>query len=62
MTKVLAIATAPRLPNFIRVRGEMVPIAEFTDEELRAIGMDWTRRLIETAQKKREQSEKESKE
>lgn len=60
--KVMSKISAPSLPHFIRVRGEAVPIAEFSDSELEAIADDWKRRLIETARKKRERPSLDSEE
>jgi hypothetical protein len=50
----------PSLPNFIRSKEEtkdsgsaVVDIASFTDEELKAIGIEWTQALIEKARERR---------
>ena len=46
----------PSLPNFIMVNDNPLPIADFTDKELRKLGKDWTKLLIEKAQKNRKLS------
>ena len=45
----------PRVPNFIlhEGTGNPIPIADFTDDELRAIGAKWTNELVALAQKRR---------
>jgi hypothetical protein len=50
----------PSLPNFIRSKEEtkdsgsaVVDIASFTDDELKAIGIEWTHALIEKARERR---------
>lgn len=43
----------PRVPNFINAGKEMVPIGEFTDDELEKIGREWTANLLEKARKTR---------
>jgi hypothetical protein len=43
----------PLTPNFIRVGGEMLPISEFTADELDAIGREWTKKLIQRARDKK---------
>ena len=42
----------PSIPNFIKVGGNTFPIKEFTEEELKDIGEEWTKKLIEKAKKK----------
>lgn len=45
----------PKVPNFIRVGyGErmMISVAEFSEEELRAIGHEWTEALIKRAKER----------
>ena len=41
--------TIPLIPSFIRLDGVMRPISEFTPAQLRAIGEEWVKRLIERA-------------
>ncbi len=43
----------PTTPNFILVGGLATSVEEFTDEELRKIGEEWTKELIKKANKKR---------
>lgn len=49
----------PAIPNFVRnlVKGRdkaiLVPISDFTEEELRQIGKEWTEKLVKQAKKKR---------
>jgi hypothetical protein len=43
----------PSRPNFIEVGGVSTSIADFTSEELRAIGTAWTMELIDLADRKR---------
>jgi hypothetical protein len=44
----------PSIPNFIRVgkNNEVYPIKDFTETELREIGEEWTRQLIEKGKSK----------
>ena len=55
---------APTVPNFLRniVKGRdkaiLVPVQDFTDDELRKIGEEWTELLIKNAKKKRKQNDK----
>lgn len=42
----------PSIPNFIRVGSGTFPIQDFTEEELKHIGEEWTKKLIEKANKK----------
>lgn len=48
LTKTVPIML-PSVPNFISVEGVMTPIREFTEEELREIGLAWTELLIKKA-------------
>jgi hypothetical protein len=50
----------PMVPNFIRISevkslsgGGTIDIKDFTDEELRQIGKDWTDALIRNAKQRR---------
>ena len=46
----------PMTPNFIQVAKnpyQVVPVQDFTDEELQEIGEEWTRKLIEKANTRR---------
>ena len=50
----------PSLPNFIRAKETMkgqersvIDVADFSDEELREIGKEWTEALIEHARERR---------
>ena len=48
----------PSVPNFIKVAGELVSevvvdISDFTDEELKEMGNEWTENLLENARKRR---------
>lgn len=56
MKKILEVnIEIPMTPNFIRY-GERknLPIADFTEKELREIGKQWTENLVKAAKKKRE--------
>lgn len=43
----------PRPPNFIRTDYKTIPIENFTDEELRDIGKEWTDNLIKNAHQRK---------
>lgn len=43
----------PSTPNFIKVGEVVVSIEDFTDEELKELGKEWTEDLLKKAQKKR---------
>lgn len=43
----------PETPNFIRVGNNPYPIKDFTIEELEDIGREWTKKLIEKANKRK---------
>lgn len=45
----------PSLPSFIKVGKEQVSISELKDNELEAIGAEWTKELILSAKRKRRQ-------
>lgn len=42
----------PLRPNFIRTNLGMLPISDFSEKELRNIGKDWTKLLIEKRSKR----------
>lgn len=44
----------PLTPSFIKVSEQYVSIDEFTEDELREIGREWTENLIKKANKKAE--------
>lgn len=52
ITKKLNI-TIPMTPNFIAVGKQSFPVCEFSDEELMAIGKQWTDELLEKARRTR---------
>ncbi len=58
MYKQIKIQT-PSVPNFILTEDlkQPIPIADFTDEELRAIGNDYTQELIKKARGRRSRAE-----
>lgn len=43
----------PMTPNFLLTDGRSIPIDEFTDEQLKAIGEAWVKRLLEVARDRR---------
>lgn len=52
--KVERILKPVNTPNFMVTElGDAIPIQDFSDEQLQLIGEDWTKRLVELAQKKR---------
>jgi len=51
LTKTVPIML-PSVPNYISVNGVMTSISEFTEEELREIGLAWTELLIKKAKSK----------
>ncbi len=60
MKKVIEVEIeAPMVPNFLRniVKGRekaiLIPIQDLTDEELQAVGDEFTKELIKKAKKKR---------
>lgn len=52
---VKAMVLLPSVPNFIRYDGGTIPIADFSDEDLREIGAAWIEELIALAQKRRKE-------
>lgn len=48
----------PRIPDVICISGskESIPLADLSDDELQAIGEEWTRAMIRKAHKRREES------
>lgn len=40
----------PSVPNFLKVGTQTVSVAEFSNNELRQIGREWTEKLIKRAQ------------
>lgn len=42
----------PSVPNFIKTNIGMLPISDFSEKELRNIGKDWTKLLIEKRSKR----------
>lgn len=50
--KTVKIRT-PLTPNFMEVDGQMLPIDQLSDGQLKAVGEMWTRELIEKARRKR---------
>lgn len=51
----------PSVPNFFRIGDglESIPVQDFTDDQLRQIGAEWTEKLIEAAHNKRHTPEPE---
>lgn len=47
-------AHIPHTPNFIKVGENMIELADFSDEDLRQIGKEWTELLIAKARQPRE--------
>lgn len=43
----------PKPPNFISTDYKTIPIENFTDDELRDIGKEWTENLVKNAQDRR---------
>ncbi len=44
----------PTLPNFIRTEnGDLIPIAQLSENELRHLGAQWTEALVNLAAKRR---------
>lgn len=37
----------PTIPNYIRVGKQMIEVANFTEDEIKAIGKAWTEKLLE---------------
>lgn len=56
MQKSIEIKT-PRVPNFILTDYKPIPIENFTEEELREIGKDWTEELVRHAKHRKEHPE-----
>lgn len=48
LTKQVDVET-PRVPNFVKVGNEYLPLSDFTDEELRLIGKAWIDALLDRA-------------
>ena len=57
--KIEITIEVPITPNFLRNRVEgrekavLIPIQDFTDDELKEIGLEWGEKLIKEARKKR---------
>jgi hypothetical protein len=49
------IAEIPRPPNFIKIEpaGTYVPLSDFTEKELKAIGREWTKKLVERSKEQK---------
>lgn len=44
----------PTTPNFIALKSHtVIPVSEFSDEELKEVGKEWIKELIKKAQKNR---------
>jgi len=58
MKKILEVQIEiPLTPNFIRYdQRKIIPIWQFTEEELREIGKEWTEALVKSAAKKRKEN------
>jgi hypothetical protein len=42
----------PTIPNFVRTQiGESIPIRDLTDDQLKAIGEEWAKQLVEKARR-----------
>lgn len=56
--KVTVNVECPRVPNFLKLGREVsIDIKEFSDDELREIGQQWTIQLLKTAHQRRKQAE-----
>jgi hypothetical protein len=56
MKKIIEMdVKVPMTPNFISVGDKTLPIADFTDEELRVIALEWGAELIKKAKVRRRQ-------
>lgn len=51
LEKILTV-TVPMTPNFLKVGESYVPVQNFTNNELKAIGKEWTAKLISKANKR----------
>jgi hypothetical protein len=52
MSKVTLKVEIPQTPNFIRLTpGGVCPVHLFSEKELKAIGREWTKALIQKAKK-----------
>lgn len=51
--KIAVEVELPSLPNFLKINGNTTSIANIDDANLRAIGKEWTRLLLESAAEKR---------
>jgi len=70
LTKRMSVEL-PTMPNFLKVsetfgengiKDHTVSVIEFTDQQLREIGKNWTEALVEHAKEKREKSQPQLKE
>jgi len=50
----------PLVPNFIKTDYEMISIADFTEDELREIGKEWTEELIKKSKQFKHIKEKQN--
>lgn len=50
--KIIVTIRIPLTPNFIEAGDKMLPVADFTEEELRQIGQEWIEQLVKKAKLK----------
>lgn len=56
--KVTVAVECPRVPNFLKMGREVaIDIKEFSDDELREIGRQWTIELLKAAHQRRKNAE-----
>lgn len=59
--KVTVNVECPKVPNFLKMGREVaIDIKEFSDDELREIGQQWTIELLRTAHQRRKNAEAEN--
>lgn len=55
MLKIAVSVETPSLPNFVKVGGASVDVADLSDNDLRGLGREWTEALLIHAQRRRDQ-------
>lgn len=56
--RVTVNVECPKVPNYLRLKSDVaIDIKEFTDDQLREIGQQWTMQLIKAAHERQKASE-----
>lgn len=58
MARIEVDVELPSLPNFVKVGGNSIDIADVSEETLRQIGAEWTEALVANARLRRDIQER----